>query len=310
MGWIDLENKCKRIFEESSESFGPFWHLCTPGNLEEVYCTDEDDFKFAVSNIAISAAESDVTVVTDAQMSNHLHTLLGGAKENCQKFLANYVDREKKYFESIDRQVNLGGLVCPEPILITDIDMMRSEIVYINRNGYVPNPQYTPFSYPWSCGRVYFNDALKLVRGIPYNSLAFREKRKLCRKRVEQMPMSYAVLDGMILQESYSFYQLGEKMFHDAHHYMSELSKNVEAYSEISKRLGDKIFMTDDEMYPAVKMLCIQKYNITQPANLPPNAKLEMARKMHYDYNATNSQIQRILKLPANVVTELFPKAR
>lgn len=41
---------------------------------------------------------------------------------------------------------------------VCDLRTLRNTIVYVNRNGYVVNPAYTPFSYPWGTGRYYFND--------------------------------------------------------------------------------------------------------------------------------------------------------
>ena len=36
---------------------------------------------------------------------------------------------------------------------IADIDAIRNTIVYINRNGFVSNHNYTSYSYPW--GAIY-----------------------------------------------------------------------------------------------------------------------------------------------------------
>ena len=43
-------------------------------------------------------------------------------------------------------------------------------------------------------------------------------------------------------------------------------------------------------------------------ALLPKDAKLEIAKILHYDYNAGNKQIQRMLSLDTLVVNALFPR--
>ena len=43
------------------------------------------------------------------------------------------------------------------------------------------------------------------------------------------------------------------------------------------------------------------------PAQLSREAKVEIAKTLHYDYNAGNKQINRILKMDINIVNALFP---
>ena len=84
------------------------------------------------------------------------------------------------------------------------------------------------------------------------------------------------------------------------------LSKNWEAYSEIAKRLGDTVIITDEEMYNVAAALSIKNYGIKNPGILNPNQKLELAKQLKQDYYASNKQIKNILKLDINVINELF----
>ena len=68
--------------------------------------------------------------------------------------------------------------------------------------------------------------------------------------------------------------------------------------------------MTDAEMYSAACVVAKQQYNISVPSLLPSEAKLEMARKLHFDYRAGNNQIRRILKIDIDTVNAMFPSAR
>jgi len=303
----DRENECRFAFEDSVRREGSFWHICTPGYLTEIINITPDDYKFSVTNLAISAFETGTVIITDAHMENHLHVLAGGSKNKCQELLDNYLSRERRYLCSTGRTVNLSGFKCDEPIEIMDLEMMRNEIVYINRNGYVANPSFTPYSYPWGGGNLYFNPYAQNERGVRYNDLPFKEKRRLCRQRVEPMSEEYFVKDGIILPSGYVNYTLGEAMFRDAHHYFNLLSRNYEAYSAEAKRLGDSIVLSSEEIYPAVRQICQKQYNTNQPGLLAPAAKVEIARIMHSEYNATNAQIQRILNLSKVYVDQLFP---
>ena len=303
----DKESACEFRFRNVCERLGGLWHYCTPGQLNESVNLTPDDYDFSVNNLAISAAEAGVTVLTDSHMVNHLHGLLGCRREQCFAVEEAYLYRLKKHLQAMGRDVYLGDFRCKDPIPITDLAMVRNEIVYIHRNRYVVDPAFTPFSDPWSGASVYFNLRPDEAGSIPAQALTFRVKRALCFRSKPFIPDNYRIRDGRILPSSYLDYRLGESFFRDAQHYFFLLTKNVEAFSEEARRLGDQIVLTEEEMYHTVKQIARINYNVDQASMLPPKAKIEVAKTMHYDYNASNKEIQRILKLDLSLVKELFP---
>ena len=302
------ESLCEFNFQKAETEYGPFWHYCTPGQFNESVNSTEADYRFSVNNLAFSAAEAGISVVTDAHMSNHLHVLMGCRREQCFVFEKAYLYRLQKHLDAQGRSVDLRRFNCLDPIAVTDLNMMRNEIVYINRNGFVIDPRFTPFSYPWSGGSIYFNQRVSVTGAIPFNALTYREKRKITLRSEPLVPDGYLYKDGLILPSSYLKYSLGESLFRDGHHYFSLLSKNVESFSSIAKRLGDRVVVTEEEMYNLLSSIAKRDYNLNQASLLPPNEKIKLAKMMHYDYKASNSQIQRLLKLDLPVINELFPK--
>jgi len=303
-----FDDVCNYLFKEAQDKFGQIWHIYTPGNLTEILNVSNEDFRFGVSNMAISSYEAGLRVITDVQMANHMHSLVAGTLTQCATFMEGYRYRYGKYLERIGRYCDLSKLKCDKPILIENLDMLRTEIVYINRNGYVADSHYLPYSYPWGGGSLYFNPYAKNCVGTKYNELPFRTKRLLCCKRVTKLPESYMVNDGMILPASYVDYHLGESLFRGAHHYLSEVTRKYEAYSKEAKQFGDTVILSNEELFQVIKMMSIRDFNIKQPSLLPPQAKLEIARIMHNDYNATNAQIRMILKITEDQISSLFPK--
>ena len=97
-------------------------------------------------------------------------------------------------------------------------------------------------------------------------------------------------------------------MFRCASHYFREVSRNIESQKSIAKEIGERIFYTDDELFGIVLSLCQEKYGGQKPTMLPVPAKQEMALLLHSEYNASNKQIQRMLRLDSSVVSALFPK--
>lgn len=301
----EKERICEFIFNNAVREIGPFWHICTPGDFQEIVFTKQEDFIFGVNNMAISAIESGIMIVTDSVMDNHIHSLAAGTAERCITFVKSFKNRLARFLAAEGRFLDLSGFCCTDPILVEDLNMARNEIVYINRNGYVASSFHTPFSYPWGAGSSYFNSSMN--SGTPYRDLPYREKRRITNSRIMDLPSGYSVSNGMILPSSYANVRLGESFFRDAHHYFNLLTRNFEAYSAEAKRLGDKIILTDEEMYPVARSISLQRYNQKQPSLLSPAWKIEVAKVLHNDYHATNAQIHRILKLSNETVNALWP---
>lgn len=96
-------------------------------------------------------------------------------------------------------------------------------------------------------------------------------------------------------------------MFRDASHYFYKLGKSIETDKEIAKEIGENIFYTDDELFSAISTLCRNRYDNGNLTTLSTNEKIETAKTMYYDYNATLKRIQRMLRLSGSVLEAIFP---
>ena len=77
--------------------------------------------------------------------------------------------------------------------------------------------------------------------------------------------------------------------------------------SLVAQNLGDLIVVTDDEMYSIASSLSNSLYSVRQPSLVSNSNKIDLAKKLHYEYNATKKQLRRILKLEIAILDELFP---
>lgn len=305
--FLEKENLCQYAFDSALHKYGELWHVCTPGEYSTSFNKREEDYKYSVTNMAMSAAECGLVVITDQIMGNHIHSIVAGRRDNCIEFVNVFAARERKYLRKNGTVEDLSGLKCNDPIHINTLAMVRNEIAYVNRNGYVVNPNHTPFSYPWGGGSLYFNQYAQKQAGIAANALPYREKRKISFQSSYKFPDDYMYGDGMILPCSYVNFKLGQSFFRDAQHYFSAVGKNYEAYSEVAKRLGESSIITDDELYAVVMMIAKRDFCGATPSILPLSDKRKVALILHKDYNASNNQIRRLLKMRIEEVDSLFP---
>ena len=85
------------------------------------------------------------------------------------------------------------------------------------------------------------------------------------------------------------------------------MTRNVEAFSEIALRLKDKIVLTQNELYSVACDITDKEFGSRQLTLLSPEQKIDLAKKLHYKYNATVQQLRRILNLDLSVLSQLFP---
>lgn len=304
LSFEERERQCEELFR----SRGPFYHLCTPGDSTLVLFENDEDFRFAMNLIASDIFPvPDVNIITFEVMRTHLHIIGEGATDSALKGFSGMRKRLYRFYQSTGRVRDLDSFQA-EVFPINDLTFLRNSIAYVNRNGYLVHPEHTPFSYPWGANRFFFNPDAKRRFDRKYGELHVREKRQLFSSHNIDYPADAPVIDGYISPSYFCDLNLGEGVFRDARHYFSLVSRSVESYRDIAKLLGDTLFYTDEELYLIVRQLCRDKYGNARPEILSMELKQEMARLLHFDYKATDKQIQRMLRLDARIVSALFGK--
>ena len=64
---------------------------------------------------------------------------------------------------------------------------------------------------------------------------------------------------------------------------------------------------TDDELNAVIYKICNDRFDGQQATLLPQTDKIVLAKKLHFEYNADNGKIARLLKLNNDFVDSLFP---
>lgn len=291
------------------DDLGPIWHLCTPGEFVGVIFKDRDDYVFGMNLVALCAANfsPQLKILTFQIMSNHLHFVIECEEPVIGEFFAFLKKRLQRYLANSGYLGSLSGFR-HNYFRINDLKYLQNVIVYVNRNGYLVDRQSTPLTYEWGANRFFFNKFTHNELFVNVGQLSLEKRRAMFKSRNFEIPADYIVTQGYISPLSYCHITLAESFFKDANHYFHLSSRQIESYSSIAKELGDKVTYTDYEIYSAIMSLCIRRYEVKNPSLLDKDAKIEVAKIMHFDYNASNKQIKRVLRLDENVIESLFPR--
>ena len=76
----------------------------------------------------------------------------------------------------------------------------------------------------------------------------------------------------------------------------------------VAKEIGESIYYNDDELFAIVCNICRGQYDVSRPSFLPADAKVEVARKLRFEYNAKRKQIARLLKIDEAVLSSVIPQ--
>lgn len=301
----EMESYCSQTFSNAGD---PFWHLWTPENHQVIF-PDKDAFMAGVNILAIcSRLVPDVKIITFQLMSNHLHQTLSGPREGVLKqfnLLKRYLGR---YLKGRGLAVDLSQFEANIRELTT-LQEVRNVIAYNNRNGYVVTPDTTPFTYPWGANGYYFNPLAKLRHRDSRSVLTKAQRRTFIHSHdSDKLEPPIKKVDDYACPMSFCCVEFGEALFRCSSHYFREISRNIESQKEIAKEIGERIFYSDDELFSIILSISKNNYDGQKPTLLPVAAKTELARHLHNDYNASNKQIQRMLRLDAAIVDSLFPQ--
>ena len=302
--YAERERACEAAFDAN----GPFWHVYTDGTVMADIFNSEEELNEGMIALAVCAMLfKSAELVTFELMNNHVHLIMKGAGEDCLKFFEMFKRRLKRWSQRIGKPVDWSKFNA-EILEIETLRALRNEIIYANRNAYVANHNYHPFNYPWGGGIAYFNPVIDLLPVMSVVEMGPRRMRDLTHYRYVEDIKGLLFINDVPFIPSFCRVDVGMSMFQDARSYFYGLSRNAEAQSQIAKRMKDSVCLTNDEMF-SVAAQCAEERFASKLRMLTPPQKIELARKLHYDYNASNGQLRRVLNLELAVLDEMFPPA-
>lgn len=300
--FMRLENMCQTRFTEAGNCF----HICSQENHPVIFhnkleCT-------AAMNIMayVAIMFQDIRIYTFEIMDNHIHILASGDRSRIEQFLHTLVMKMAAIPELKASSSDIKRLIF-KIILVESLDNFRNVIAYINRNGFVVSADYSPFSYPWGANRYFFNEEAKLRFQESGQIATYRQKRHMFHSDLISELKDIIILDGYVSPMNYCHISDAESVYRSSRHYFQSVSRNIESAKDIAKTIGESIFYSDEDLFSYVASLCSKQYRKPSIQLLSKDEKTEIARVLHYDYNAGNKQISRILKLEIEIVNQLFP---
>lgn len=282
-------------------------HICSQEN-HPVLFHNEDEFKAAMNAVAFAALLfPDVKIFTFVIMDNHFHFAIVGEKSEIKLLLRALVNKLASLPSLAVARNDIRKLDF-KFFDIGSLDNMRNVVAYINRNGAVVNPNESVYTYKWGANRFFFNTEAKLRFKSCGIKLTCREKRGVFHSELVNNENRIFVLDGYVSPLCFCEVSKAESFFRSNRHYFYCISKNIEASKDIALNIGEHIFYSDEELYAYIMALCSKKYSCDSIRFLSKEAKIELAKELHFDFRVGNKQISRLLKIDLTIISAMFPE--
>lgn len=132
------------------------WHFSTDGTgLDWMFC-DEQDLREGMNRIYLTWHGTTVIILAFVLMDTHIHFILYGSREDCYRFVREYIRRTSIYIRNkygLSHKLRQVTISC-QPV---DNDQyLKTVIAYVLRNPVVAGLPCNAFDYPWSSASLYF----------------------------------------------------------------------------------------------------------------------------------------------------------
>ena len=282
-------------------------YLLTTAHLEdELWFRDEEDFKVAMNYIAIQAACCpDVAVYVFILMSNHVHFVLKGEREEVKAFVDDF---KKRYSMYMQRKYGIRKFLRRNDLDIKLIsygeEAPEKVIAYVQMNCVAANICLNPVQYPWSTGNLFFNRTS--ARGTRLGDLSQRQRSKILHVgRIALRAEWILGEDGYILPQSYVDVKAVEAIFRTP----KRMNFFLQTSSKARKRLESSESLPsfrDQTIIAAVVDLMRSMFHQDRFEDLSDEEKVEFARQVRFRFSSDAHQVARICGITYKEAAQLL----
>lgn len=284
-------------------------YLVTTDHLEEgLWFRDEKDFITGMNYVAIQFHRSEVTVLAFILMSNHLHFVVHGRREDVLEFINGIKSRYARYLRNeygVNEFLRRNRVDLQE---IEDVeDAVRRAIAYVQMNSVAANICTYPNQYPWGTGNVFFNTTPQSGRRLGDHSK--RELIRVIHSNDVDLPEDWLIgPGGYVLPECYVNVGYVERLYGTP----SRMSYFLNTSSKARKRLESTEMLPsfrDQVILSAMPDLCRTLFGKKDFAEFSREEKGEYLRQIRFRFSCDVKQLARVCGISYAEAAELLDQS-
>lgn len=286
------------------------WHFYTSGDSVEVMFRNDEDFRNGMNRIYTVSCAYDILILAFVLMDTHIHFILYGEFEACNRFIHEYVRRTSMYVSSNYNERNsLRGVEISHQV-IDDDRYLKTAICYVVKNPLAAGLPYNPWDYPWSSGTLYFRcrDSWTSPKWMSLeNSTNFSRRDLSIVLKTHQVPDgNLPMISGLIYPDLYTEIDLVQKIFrtHRAYNFFLNVSKDIDIESR--EVVISRLTIPINELRECRKQVSLKLFGKSDLRELNVSQRVQLVRTMKGRYNSSLKQIVRVCGLVYDEVKGLL----
>lgn len=280
--------------------------LVTSEHLEKgLWFLEESDFTVGMNLVAAIAAGSPVILLAFVLMSNHVHFVIMGEKDEVEAFITEFKRRYSQYFQ---KKYGFCKLLKENDIDIRIIPFQdkacEKAIAYVHMNPVAANICSYPTQYPWGSGNVFFNSVKP--KGVRVETLSIRMRLRTIRSKAK-VPGHWLIGDdGFVLPCCYINRTFVETLFQTPRRMDYFLRNSSKAKMRLTAKDSDIPAFRDQLIVAGLADLCRSLFQKSSFEELSDAQKTETLRQARYRFSSNVHQLARVTGLTYEKTAKLL----
>lgn len=293
------------------------WHFSTDGNAVDVMFY-EDDFIDGMNRVYVTVKGYRVIILAFSLMDTHVHFVLYGEFDECNRFVHDYVRRTSWYLSVKHNEHHKFENV---PIQHQQVDTdfyLKIVICYTVKNAPVAGIPHNALDYPWSSGPLYFKkkdlwcspmwteEEATADETVTVADMGLNIRRKTLKTRKHASPDKVRMMGNLVFPGEYVAYELVETLFKTCKSFNYFLCRTKE--EDVDARGGSisHLSIPMQEMRQHKNEICQELFGTASIKGLNTQQRIRLARTMRSRYNSSLKQIIRLSGLVYDEVKDII----
>jgi hypothetical protein len=282
--------------------------LVTTDHLEDgLWFREMEDFKVGMNYVAVQVSRSRVVVLAFILMSNHVHFVLYGTREDVLAFIYGFKARYSRYLQ---RKYGLPEFLRDYGVDLQEIpeddghESPERAIAYVQMNSVAANICLHASQYPWGSGNAFFNAAP--AKGRPLGTLSARAKRRILHCACDLPDTWLLGDDGYILPSSYLNIRYVEQLYRTPKRMNFFLVNSSKAKKRLGAGEAELPSFRDQTILSVLPDLCWSLFGKPGFNDLSESEQSEMLRQLRYRFGSQVNQLARVTGLSYDAAARLL----
>lgn len=269
-----------------------FQLVTTDHLVDRLWFRDDDDYKAGMNGVAVTACQMDIDILAFILMSNHVHFVLRGTREQALAFINGLKRHHSSYLQ---RRYGFKEYLRGNDVDIQNVkredESLERAVAYVQMNSVAANICLHPTGYPWGTGDAFFKETC--THGRLLGTMSGRAQKRLLRSN-KPLSQDLKVSNGYVLPESFVQVQYVESVFRTPARMNFFLINSSKAKRKIDTADSGLPAFRDQSILSALPDLCHTLFQKSSFQDLNWNQQAEIAKQIKKRFSADIHQIARI----------------